>query len=120
MSRHRPGTARTRRHAPRLGHGTAWLVADRAAGDFRCYWYGGAHDGHLQETATVPTAADAVAWGRRRTTQVRIRTLDGDSRWAGTAARPPGMTSTWLDGERVPVSGDGGGASPAARHVDAR
>jgi hypothetical protein len=118
VSRHGsgPGTARTRRHPPRLGHGTAWLVADRAADDFRCYWYGGANDGHLQETATVATAADAVAWGRRRTTHVRIRTPDGLSSWAGTAPRPSGMTDTWVGGGLGPA----GGATPASPDLDPR
>lgn len=118
--RNGPGTARSRRRPSRVGHGTVWLVADRAAGDFRCYWYGGTNDGHLQETCTVGTAADAVAWGRRRTPQVRIRTRDGFSSWAGTARRPSGISNTWVKADLGPAGGDAGGAAPAAGDLDPR
>jgi hypothetical protein len=97
VSRHAngPGTAATRHRTPRVGEGTVWVVADRAAGDFRCYWYGGPHEGVLQEQAQIATVDDAVAWGRQRSTQVRIRTLEGSSEWAGTAPRPSGFTRSW-------------------------
>ena len=80
---------------PRHGDGTAWLVADRAHGDFDCYWYVGRAGDHLGEQASAATAEDAVAWGRARTTRVRIRTVDGCSQWAGSAPRPEGMSNTW-------------------------
>jgi hypothetical protein len=87
-----------RRHrAPRYGDGTAWLVADRARGDFSCGWYVGPSGDRLAEHARAGTAAEAVAWGRVRTTRVRIRTVDACSYWAGTAPRPDGFTDTWSD-----------------------
>ena len=87
--------ARRRRRRPRHGDGTAWLVADRAHGDFICYWYVGRAGDHLGEQSRTATAEDAVAWGRARTTRVRIRTVDGCSQWAGAARRPDGFSSTW-------------------------
>ncbi len=87
-----------RRHqAPTPGDGTAWLVADLELGDYLCYWYAGPSDGQLVAQARAATAAEAVAWGRLRTTRVRIRTPDARSYWAGTAPRPEGFTSTWSD-----------------------
>jgi len=83
------------RHLPHDGEGTVWLVADRTRGDFNCYWYVGRAGDRLGEQARAATAEDAVAWGRRRTTRVRIRTADGCSEWAGTAPRPDGMSRTW-------------------------
>ena len=88
-------------HGPRRGEGTAWLVADRARGDFACYWYVGRAGDHLGEQARAATAEDAVEWGRARTTSVRIRTLDGHSQWAGSAPRPEGQSGTW--GAQEPV-----------------
>ena len=87
-----------RRHrTPRYGDGTAWLVADRARGDFSCGWYVGPSGDRLAEHGRAGTAAEAVAWGRVRTTRVRIRTADACSYWAGTGARPDGFTDTWSD-----------------------
>ena len=80
---------------PRIGDGTAWLVADRDRGDFACYWYVGRAGDHIGEQARAATAEDAVAWGRARSTSVRIRTADGCSQWAGSAPRPQGMAQTW-------------------------
>ena len=86
----------TRRHSrPRDGEGTAWLVADRARGDFICYWYVGRTDDHLEQQARAATAEDAVAWGRARSARVRIRTAGGCSQGAGVAPRPEGMSHTW-------------------------
>jgi hypothetical protein len=93
---YRKGAIVTRhQQRPRHGDGTAWLVADRAHGDFACYWYIGRAGDHLGEQARVVTAEDAVAWGRARTTRVRIRTADGCSQWAGSAPRPEGLSHTW-------------------------
>ena len=87
-----------RRHrAPRYGDGTAWLAADRARGDFSCGWYVGPGGDRLAERGRAGTAVEAVAWGRVRTTRVRIRTGDACSYWAGTAPRPDGFTDTWSD-----------------------
>jgi len=80
---------------PRHGDGTAWLVADRARGDFDCYWYVGRAGDHLGAQARAATSEDAVAWGRARTSRVRIRTVDGRSEWAGAAPRPEGVSNTW-------------------------
>jgi hypothetical protein len=95
MTRHR----RRARH----GDGTAWLVADRAHGDFLCHWYVGPSGDHLGERARAATAEDAVAWGRARTTRVRIRTADGCSQWAGSAPQPEGLFRTWSTPTVAPV-----------------
>jgi hypothetical protein len=60
-----------------------------------CYWYGGAHQGQLQERARAASAPLAVAWGQARTSNVRIRTAEGLSLWAGTGPRPDGFSGTW-------------------------
>jgi hypothetical protein len=92
----REGAIVTRyRRLPRHGDGTAWLVADRARGDFVCYLYVGPAGDHLGEQSRQATAEEAVAWGRARTTRVRIRTVDGCSQWAGAASRPEGLFQTW-------------------------
>lgn len=88
MSRHRE---------PRHTDGTAWLVADRLKGGYLCYLYTGPADDHLVARAYVPSASDAIGWGQRRTSRVRIRTADGHTSWAGTAPRPEGITSTWTE-----------------------
>ena len=94
MSRHR---------TPRPGDGTAWLAADRLQGDYLCGWYTGTHGGRLVEGARVPTASEAVAWGRSRTSRVRIRTADACTYWAGTAPRPAGFSHTWSDPDGTDV-----------------
>jgi len=93
----------SRRRHPRHGDGTAWLVADRLAGDFLCYWYAGPNDAYLAEHARAVTAVDAVAWGRLRTARVRIRTADAHTYWAGSAPRPDGFRSTWTEREVAPA-----------------
>ena len=66
-----------RRHRrPRHGDGTASLVADRAKGDYLCYWYTGTGDARLVEHARAASAEEAIAWGRDRTARVRIRTAE--------------------------------------------
>ena len=97
-------------HKPRTGDGTAWLVADRIKGDYLCYWYTGVCDGHLCDHGRVPTAVEAVAWGRRRTPRVRIHTADTYTYWAGTASRPEEFTHTWIVPDPA-VAGTLGGAS---------
>jgi hypothetical protein len=87
----------SRNRTPQHGDGTAWLVADRLAGDYVCSWYIGTHSGRLVQGARVPTAAEAVAWGRSRTSRVRIRTAEACTYWAGTAPRPAGFSHTWTD-----------------------
>src|SRR4051812_47226669 len=118
-----------RRRTPRHGDGTAWLVADRARGDFSCSWYVGPGRDRLAERARAGTAAEAVAWGRARTTRVRIRTGDGCSYWAGTAPRPDGFTETWSDesatevhshGPVVPLEGSTRPPSDQATHGQPR
>ena len=97
MSRHR---------RPRLGDGTAWLVADVKRGDYVCFWYTGPDDGDLAAHARMANPADAVAWGRDRTTRVRIRTAEGRTYWAGRAPKPEGFAHTWSGTtETAPVLG---------------
>jgi cytidine deaminase len=87
----------TPRRRARSGDGTAWLVVDSVNGDYLCYWYAGPGGGELMEHVRVANASDAVAWGRLRTSRVRIRTPDKCTSWAGTAPRPPGFNHTWVD-----------------------
>ena len=86
----------TRPGSPKHGNGTAWLVADLARGDYVCHWYTGPNDERLVEQARATTAADAVAWGRVRSTRVRIRTADAATYWAGTAPKPAGFRDSWV------------------------
>src|SRR5439155_322896 len=72
---HRSGEMRRHRR-PRHGDGTASLVADRAKGDYLCYWYTGTGDARLVEHARAASAEEAIAWGRDRTARVRIRTAE--------------------------------------------
>jgi hypothetical protein len=95
----------TRHRQRRHGDGTAWLVIDRDRGDYLCYWYTGANDGHLVEQARATSDEEAVAWGRQRTPRVRIRTADERTAWAGSAPAPEGFTDTWTG----PVSPDTSG-----------
>jgi hypothetical protein len=89
-----------RRHrSPEHGEGTAWLALDRAQENYSCSWYTGTNDDRLVEHARIPTASDAVAWGRSRTPRVRIRTADACTYWAGTAPRPAGFSHTWTDSD---------------------
>jgi hypothetical protein len=104
----RDGTIVTRHQRnPRHGDGTTWLVADRARGDFVCYWYVGRAGDHLGEQARAATAEEAVAWGRARTARVRIRTVDGCSQWAGAASRPEGLSHTWTPPPEASEQGAG-------------
>ncbi len=84
------------RREPQHGDGTVWLVADRAKGDYLCYWYTGPNDDRLIERGREPTASTAVAWGRVRSSRVRIRRSDARTYWAGTAPRPDGFTLDWV------------------------
>ena len=79
----------------RPGEGTAWLVADRLRNDYACYRYVGRNGDHLAERARQPTTEQALAWGRARTTRVRIRTTEARTYWAGTAPGPEGFMYTW-------------------------
>jgi hypothetical protein len=99
------------RRTARHGDGTVWLVADRLIGDYLCYWYAGTNDGHLVDCTRLATASDAVAWGRLRTSRVRIRTADACTRWAGTAPRPAGFNHTWTDPDPTTVP------QPSSVHV---
>ena len=97
-----------RRHrAPRHGDGTAWLVADRARGDFSCGWYVGPTGDRLAERGRAGTAAEAVAWGRVRTTRVRIRTGDGRRTGPAQHPRPDGFTQPWSDESATEVHSQG-------------
>ena len=86
-----------RQRRPHQGDGTAWLVADRLHGDFLCYWYVGRYGDYLADQARLPTAAEALAWGRARTSRVRLRTDEGFTYWAGSAPTPEGFTHRWGD-----------------------
>ena len=92
-----------RNRIPNRGEGTAWLLEDNDRGDYICSWYAGPSDGRLAESARVPTSADALAWGRDRTTRVRIRTASR-TYWAGSAPRPDGFAHTWPE----PIVDSGG------------
>ncbi len=94
-----------RNRKPHYGDGTAWLVADRARGDFSCGWYVGPSGDRLADHGRAGTAMEAVEWGRVRTTRVRIRTVDACSYWAGTAPRPDGFTHTWSEDSETEVLG---------------
>jgi hypothetical protein len=83
-----------RNWTPNHGQGTAWLLEDNQRGDYICSWYAGPNDGHLAEHARVATSADALAWGRDRTTRVRIRS-GSRTYWAGSAPRPDGFPHSW-------------------------
>jgi hypothetical protein len=85
-----------RSRMPPRGRGTAWLLEDRDRGDYICSWYAGPSDGRLAEQTRLATSADAVAWGRDRTTRVRIRSASR-TYWAGSAPRPEGFRHTWPD-----------------------
>ena len=85
------------RSLARQGDGTVWLVADRRDGRYGCYWYTGPNDGRLAEHAHVADVTSAVAWGRTRTSRVRIRDVAGRSVWAGTGPRPAGLHHDWSD-----------------------
>ena len=93
------GNRRSRRPRtrPRTGLGLAWLVAEKVAPGYRCYWYGGRSDGTLWEFGRAGSAREAVTWGLARTARVRIRDADGTTAWAGTTARPEGIGLTWSD-----------------------
>jgi hypothetical protein len=91
-----------RNHPPSRGDGTAWLVEDNVRHDYICSWYAGPNDAHLAEHARVATSADALAWGRDRTTRVRIRTAAARTYWAGSAPRPEGFSHTWPEATPAP------------------
>lgn len=108
----------TRHRKPPYGDGTAWVVADRRNQDHFCYWYVGANDDRLVDHARIVGASAAVAWGRRRTSRVRIRTADARSCWAGTAPRPDRFIHTWTDTPAnnvpLPIGGRLAGTAHAA------
>jgi hypothetical protein len=83
----------TRDRGPYRANGTVWLVADKTTDTFNCYWYGPG-DG-LAEQARSATEVSAVAWGRARSDRVRLRAVNHRTYWAGSAARPAGITYTW-------------------------
>lgn len=87
----------------REGEGTAWLAADRLQHDYLCYWYVGRKGDHLAERVRKPTAAQALAWGRDRTSRVRIRTSEPRTYWAGTGPRPEGFSYTWTEPDPAPA-----------------
>jgi hypothetical protein len=94
------------------GKGTAWLVADRLQDDYLCYWYVGREGDHLAEWARQSTTAQALAWGRLRTSRVRIRTAEARTYWAGTAPRPEGFVYSWPEPAPAGVADPG----PASLH----
>jgi hypothetical protein len=102
----------------RRGGGTAWLVFDGSTGGYLCYWYAGTNDDHLLEQARAKDAPDAVAWGRLRTSRVRIRAVDRCTYWAGSAPRPDAFTRTWLDWRPGSHGSPAAGAVPSAIHDD--
>jgi hypothetical protein len=91
-----------RGRAARRGEGMAWLVADSANDEFMCYWYFGAGGDRLAEHARVASEGGAVAWGRERSTRVRLRATDGRTYWAGSDPKPDAIAHMWRDQEIVP------------------
>ncbi|MEY2473652.1 MAG: hypothetical protein QOK28_2981 [Actinomycetota bacterium] len=81
----------------RRGEGTAWLVADSSNDEFLCYWYFGTGGGRLAEQARVSSERGAVAWGRERSTRVRLRSTNGRTYWAGSDDKPDAIAHTWED-----------------------
>ena len=113
----------SRHQAARHGEGTAWIIADFERGDYLCYWYAGRYDSQLAEHARVATDTEAVAWGRTRTSRVRIRMTDALTYWAGTTPRPAAFSHTWSDSDATdaPHSPPGDdpeaiGTKPTGRH----
>ena len=109
VASYRIETVTTHRRPPD-GEGTVRLVADRARGDFGCYWYAGRAEDQLAERARATSAEAAVAWGRARTTRVRIRTIDGRSQWAGSAPQPDDFCETWVSDQGRGAAQSRGGA----------
>jgi hypothetical protein len=95
------GTNRSRGPAAWLGQGTAWLVHDVGRDCYHCYWLVGRPNDHLIESATEPSAPDAVEWARCRTPRARIRLGDHRTYWAGTDPAPRGFEGTWTPASRA-------------------
>jgi hypothetical protein len=89
----------------RRGEGTAWLVADGSNDDFLCYWYFGAGGGRLADQARVTSERGAVAWGRERSTRVRLRSTNGRTYWAGSDDKPDAIAHIWQDQNSTGATG---------------
>ena len=89
------------------GHGTVFVHPDVAGGQsvWTAYWErsnGFATDpaasrerGILEEGPTWPDVAEAVAWGRARTSRVVVVDADGGLAWAGDAEPPIEVSRRW-------------------------
>lgn len=84
------------------GRGTVFVHPDVDAGRrvWTAYWErsGGDPDeptGILEEGAIWTDAADAVAWGRRRTPRVVVVDADGATAWAGDGEPPSEIGARW-------------------------
>ena len=77
------------------GRGTVFVHPDVIGGErvWTGYWErssGGAGEptGIIEEAPNLPSAKDAVAWGRRRTTRVVVVDAGGGTSWAGVGIGP--------------------------------
>jgi cytidine deaminase len=84
------------------GRGTVFVHPDVVGGErvWTGYWERstGAGDepaGILEEAPTWPDAAQAVAWGRIRTSRVVVVDADGGTYWAGAAEPPAEIPRRW-------------------------
>ena len=87
------------------GTGTVFVHPDSAGGErvWTAYWErssGFADDtpaarGILEEGPLWPDSADAVAWGRARTSRVVVVDADGELFWAGTTDAPAEVSRPW-------------------------
>ncbi len=91
--------ASLRRHH---GRGTVFIHPDVVGGQriWTGYWERstGAGDepaGILEEAPNWPDAAQAVAWGRSRTSRVVVVDADGGTYWAGEAEPPAEVPQRW-------------------------
>lgn len=91
---------------PRLaawrGRGTVFIHPDVAAGEqvWTGYWErsAGATDGRtgiLEEAPTWTDVADAIAWGRARTSRVVVVDATGALSWAGIGPPPTEIPTRW-------------------------
>jgi cytidine deaminase len=84
-----------------VGHGAVFVHRDMAGGQpvWTGYWERAAHadepSGILQEAPTWPAAANAVAWGRARTSRVVVVEADGTLSWAGVGDPPVEVAREW-------------------------
>jgi cytidine deaminase len=89
-----------------VGHGAVFVHRDVIDGQpvWTGYWERAAHadeaSGILQEAPNWPDPADAVAWGRVRTSRVIVVEADGAMSWAGVGPAPAEVAREWHPGPR--------------------